>query len=103
MSGEVVRKITFNDMDDFKFKIAFEKYSYIFNNLDTEEDKNRLNECISRLFNNEISYPQFYSEINQYTQGPKKTYPYRRTLIKGERKKAYRYKTKKKERIKRHK
>ena len=104
MNEEAVSQITFDyDVNDFKFKVAFEKYSYSFNNLNSEEEKSRLNKCISQLFNNEINYPQFYNEINQYTEGPKKNYAFRRTLIKGEKKRAYRHKAQKAERLKRHK
>ncbi len=100
---EEVSKITFDNKNDFKFKVAYEKYSYIFDNVYGEEKRSKLNNCISKLFNKEISYPQFYREINQYRAASSEDQIFQRTRIQGQRKREYRHKIRKMERIKRHK
>lgn len=101
MEEEGVSKVVFDQMTDFKFAAAYETYSKSFDNLDDDEEKSRLNNIISQLFKEEISYRQFYSEIDQYreeSQGRE----FRRAQIKGQRKFAYRRDQQEKDRIKRH-
>ena len=101
MEEEKVSKVVFNQTADFKFAAAYETYSQSFDNVDDNEERLRLNNIISQLSNNEISYSQFYREINQYreeSQGRE----FRRAQIKGQRKFAYRRDQQEKDRIKRH-
>jgi hypothetical protein len=98
---ERVSKAVFDQTADFKFAAAYETYSKSFDNVDDNEVRLRLNNIISQLFNNEISYPQFYREIDRYreeSQGRE----FRRAQIKGQRKFAYRREQQEKDRIKRH-
>ena len=71
--------------------------------LDEENKKLGLNELVTRLFENNISYPDFYNEIAENYSGEGKSYQYHRTRIEGARKFAYRKSEQKTNRIKRHK
>lgn len=97
-----VTKIEFGETRDFKFNAAYEAYSRSFDKSPGTDEKKRLNEAITRLFNREISYPRFYDEINRYLDKPDGK-EFRRARIKGQRKRAYRRDQQEKLRIKRHK
>lgn len=98
---EPVSKVVFDDMADFKFTAAYETYSTSFENADGSEERSRLNTIISQLFNKEISYPRFYSEIDRYREDSSGR-EFRRARIKGQRKRAYRRDQQEKDRIARH-
>jgi len=102
MEEEPVSKVIFNKMADFKFAVAYETYSKSFENANRPEERQRLNNIISQLFKNEISYPRFYGEIDRYREDSTGR-EFRRTRIKGQRKRAYRRDQQEKNRIKRHK
>jgi len=101
MEKEPVSKVIFDQMADFKFTAAYEAYSTSFENTDGPEERRRLNNSISQLFNKEISYPRFYSEINQYREDSRGR-EFRRVRIRGQRKRAYRRDQQEKDRIARH-
>ena len=73
----------------FKFNAAYNTYSKVFDESDDLEKRQGLNELITKLSENEISYPDFYNEIAEYS-GEKKSYRFHRTRIEGSRKFAYR-------------
>ena len=50
-----ISKVDFGNLDDFKFRAAYEKYSEMFDSV-SEEDRGELNEIVTRLYNNEIDY-----------------------------------------------
>ena len=86
---EEITKVFFNKLDDFKFIAAYETYSRVFDNVEAIEEKQTLNELISQLDNNEISYQTFYSEINRYKENRESGY-FKRARIQGQRKGEYR-------------
>ena len=98
-----VSKVTYEKMTDFKFIVAYDAYSKAWDNQQGIEQRRRLNGFISQLFNNEISYPHFYREINRYTGGPSGGQELKRTRIQGQRKRDYRRKEQRRSRQKRHK
>lgn len=98
-----VPKIEFEQAKDFKFKAAYEAYSKCFDQVRTDDDRNALNEKITKLFNNEMSYPNFYGEINQLVEGKGEGHEFHRVRIEGQRKRDYRRDEQKTDRIKRHK
>jgi hypothetical protein len=102
LEEEPVSKVTFNEISDFRFTAAFQAYSESFDELGDDKDKLKLNELISQLANNEISFPKFYGGINQYRERGG-GYEFHRMRIKGQRKRAYRRDQQEKDRIKRHK
>ena len=102
LEEEPVSKVTFNEVSDFRFIAAFKAYSESFDELDDDEAKLKINELISQLANDEISFQKFYGDINRYREGGG-GYEFHRMRIKGQRKRAYRRDQQEKERIKRHK
>ena len=102
MGEEPATKLEFDRMIGFKFTAAYEAYSKLFDEVEGLEEKRELNDNISKLFNDEISYPRFYSELNQYREDSKGGREFRRVRIQGQRKRAYRRDEQKKDRIKRH-
>jgi hypothetical protein len=97
---ESITKLTF-DSTDFKFLAAYEAYSKVFDDA-TEVVKQELNEMLTKLSADEISYPRFYSRISQFREEGESR-EFRRVRIKGSRKFAYRRKEQERNRIKRHK
>jgi hypothetical protein len=100
---ESIYKVTFEQMTDFKFIAAYDGYSKAWDHQQGIEEKRRLNGLISQLFNKEISYHQFYREIDQYTRGSSEDREFSRMKIQGERKRDYRRKEQRRSRQKRHK
>ncbi|KON31094.1 hypothetical protein AC482_01910 [miscellaneous Crenarchaeota group-15 archaeon DG-45] len=100
---EPVSKVMLDEIDDFKLKAAYRTYSDLFNEADSTEDRLRLNDLISRLLNEEMSFRSFYSELNQYRERSGRDQRFNRTRIIGQRKRAYRRDQQERERIKRHK
>ncbi|UCD45575.1 MAG: hypothetical protein JSV27_03570 [Candidatus Bathyarchaeota archaeon] len=104
MSGEEqpVSKITFDGAKGFKFAAAYEAFSKAFDENDVAERKEQLNDLVSRLSNDEISYPLYYNELNRFREGEDNR-EFRRVRIQGQRKRAYRRDQQEKDRVKRHK
>ncbi len=101
MGEEPVPKIEL-DTADFKFAAAYEVYSKAFDDAPGDEERSKLNELLSRLSKNEISYPRFYGEMDQYREDSGGR-GFRRARIQGQRKRAYRRDQVDRERSKRHK
>lgn len=97
--SESVKKLSFDNMD-FKFKAAYGQYAEKFDQSQSEERKNQLNEAITQLHKNELSYQDFYAAIDDDSEDQKKFY---RAKISTTRKFAYRANERKVDRIKRHK
>ena len=97
--SESVKKLSFEDMD-FKFMAAYGQYSDKFDSAESEERKTELNDAISKLHMEEISYQDYYSTIDKETDD---RYRFHRTKINTSRKFEYRQNQQKQERIKRHK
>jgi hypothetical protein len=101
MEEEIVDKIDFENRD-FKFSVAYKAYSSKFDETEDVEERQHLNELISKLDSEEISYPLFYEQIADNDESGKR-YRFHRAKIKGSRKFAYRRDQQEKNRIKRHK
>ena len=97
--SESVEKLSFDDMD-FKFMAAYGQYADKFEQADNEERKTKLNEAITQLHKDELSYQDFYAAIDDESEDQKKFY---RAKINTTRKFAYRKNERKVDRIKRHK
>lgn len=100
---EPVSKVDFDNIADFKFMAAYGVYVKAFDEASKDEERSMLNNLISQLFNKEISYPRFYSQVNQYREDSDMGREFRRVRIKGQRKRAYRRDQQERERIRRHK
>jgi len=103
MSEEPVLKIKFDQPTVFKFQAAYKAYSELFDESTETDERRILNDSISKLYGNEISYIQFYKKIDQCRDYPGKGWRFHRTKIKGKRKWAYRRDQQEKNRLSRHK
>jgi len=97
--SESVKKLSFDNMD-FKFMAAYGQYSEKFDEAQSDERRIQLNEAISQLHSEEITYPDFYNALGEEVDDRKK---YFRAKINTTRKFAYRENERKVDRIKRHK
>jgi hypothetical protein len=97
--SESVNKLSFDNMD-FKFMAAYNQYSEKFDLAQSEERKTKLNEAITKLHSGELSYPDYYSVLDDESDDRKKFF---RAKISTTRKFAYRKNERKVDRIKRHK
>jgi hypothetical protein len=97
--SESVKKLSFDNMN-FKFMAAYGQYSDKFDEAESEERKTELNEAITQLHVNEITYPDYYSILDEESDERRKFF---RARINTTRKFAYRANERKVDRIKRHK
>ncbi|MBN2335737.1 hypothetical protein JXL21_09265 [Candidatus Bathyarchaeota archaeon] len=97
MSSEETKKLSF-ESTDFKFNVAYQAYAKAFDEADPE-DHESLNDAVTKLFNEEISYPNFYDAISDESR----RHQFHRSQISTSRKFAYRAAERKTDRIKRHK
>ncbi|MDX1701785.1 MAG: hypothetical protein R3250_14260 [Melioribacteraceae bacterium] len=97
--SESVKKLSFDNMN-FKFMAAYGQYSDKFDEAESEERKMELNEAITQLHVNEITYPDYYSILDEESDERRKFF---RARINTTRKFAYRANERKVDRIKRHK
>ena len=101
--NEEVSKLSFDHASDFKFTAAYDLYSKLFDESPSPDNRNVLNDIISKLFNAEISYPAYYREVNHLRKDLDSSQRFTRTRIQGQRKRAYRRDQQERERIRRHK
>ena len=83
---------------DFKFNTAYQEYIKAFDRTDSEEEKNQLNTLITKLYEGEIPYPDYYQAIKD----SENWYRFHQTKFSTTRKFAYRKNQQKKPRIERH-
>ena len=95
-------KLLIDNPSDFQFHAAYLTYSDLFDKASNPEIKKLLNQNITALQQKEIDVQTFYENINQYRETDGSQIRYGRTLIKGQKKREWRRKTQKHERIQRH-
>jgi hypothetical protein len=98
-----LEKLLIDNPSDFQFHAAYLTYSNTYDKATNPETRKQLNLNIRALQQNQIDYPTFYKNIDQYRTENGSQYKYGRTLIKTQRKREWRRKTQKHERIERHK
>jgi len=96
-------KLLIDNPSDFQFHAAYLTYSNIYDKTTNPETKKQLNQNITALQQNQIDYPTFYRNISQYRTEDESQYNRGRTLIKTQRKREWRRKMQRHERIERHK
>ncbi|NWG10288.1 hypothetical protein HXY33_00825 [Candidatus Bathyarchaeota archaeon] len=96
-------KLLIDNPSDFQFHAAYLTYSNIFDKAINPETKKQLNQNIMALQQNQIDYPTFYRNISQYRTEEGSQYNYGRAFIKTQKKREWRRKTQRHERIERHK
>ncbi len=95
-------KLLIDDQSSFQFHAAYLTYSDIFDKASNPETKKLLNQNIVALQQNQMDYPAFYESIDQFRGGESAQHGYGRSFIKGVKKKEWRRKTQRHERIERH-
>lgn len=103
MEEKPISKVSLDHTGDFKFRAAYEAYSRCFDNASVDDAKNSLNSLITKLFGSEITYGEFYNQINQYREGANEGHEFLKTRIEGKRKRDAQRDERKLESIKRHK
>ena len=97
-----VTKLMIDRPTDFQFHAAYLTYSNTYDKTTNLETKKQLNQNILALQQNQIDYSTFYKSISKYrTEGSQHNYG--RTRLKTQRKRDWRRKTQRHERIERHK
>ena len=96
-------KLLIDDPSDFQFHVAYFAYSNAYDKIVDPEARRKLNLNIKTLQEKQIDYPTFYRNISQYRTEDSSQHAYGRTLIKTQKKREWRRKTQKHERIERHK
>ena len=96
-------KLLIDNPSSFQFHAAFLAYSDSFDRTSNPEGKKRLNECIMALQQGQMDYSAFYRNISQFRSEDSFQHNYSRAVIKTQRKREWRRKTQKHERIERHK
>jgi hypothetical protein len=96
-------KLLIDNPSNFQFHAAYLTYSKTYDNTANIETRKQLNENIRALQQNQIDYPTFYRNINQFRTEESGQYAYGRTIIKTQKKREWRRKMQKHERIERHK
>jgi len=96
-------KLLIDNPSDFQFHAAYLTYSNTYDKTTNPEIKKLLNQNIMALQQNQIDYSTFYRSISQYRTGEESQHNYGRALIKTQRKREWRRKTQRHERIERHK
>jgi hypothetical protein len=96
-------KLLIDNPSSFQFHTAYMTYSDIFDKTTSAETKKQLNQSITALQQNQIDYQTFYENISQFRGGDASWRSYGRTSIKTQKKREWRRKTQKHERIGRHK
>jgi site-specific DNA-cytosine methylase len=85
------------------FHAAYLTYSDIYDKTTNPETRKQLNQNITALQQNQIDYPTFYENIDQFRREDVYQRNYGRASIRTQKKREWRRKTQKHERIKRHK
>jgi len=96
-------KLLIDNPSDFQFHAAYLTYSNIYDKTINPETKKELSQNIRALQQNQIDYPTFYRNIDQYRTEEGSQHGYSRAFIKTQKKREWRRKMQKHERIERHK
>ena len=96
-------KLLIDNPSDFQFHAAYLTYSNIYDKATNPETKKQLNQNIRALQQGQIDYSTFYRNIDQYRTEEGSQYSYSRAFIRTQKKREWRRKMQKHERIERHK
>ena len=100
---EEVAKLMIDRPSDFRFHVAYLAYSETWDKIASQETKTELNEIISSLSKEEMSYSSFYERLDQYRARGSKHYAYHRKRIETQRKRDWRKRQTRDQRNARHK
>jgi hypothetical protein len=89
-TNEEVKKLMIDKPSDFRFHAAYIAYSEAWDQSASEETRTELNEIISSLSKEEISYSDFYKMLGQYGTRGSQHHIYPRKRIETQRKRDWR-------------
>ncbi len=95
-------KLLIDDPSDFQFHAAYLAYAEVYDKLVGSESKKDLNQNLEALRQNQIDYPTYYRNIDQYRAGTSSGQYRGQSFVKTQRKRQWRRATQKRERIQRH-
>ena len=96
-------KLLIDDPSNFQFHAAYSTYSELFDKTTNPETRKQLNESITALKDNGGDYAKFYESIDRFRGGDAAQHGFGRAFIKTQKKREWRRKTQKHDRISRHK
>jgi DNA polymerase IIIc chi subunit len=96
-------KLLIDSSSNFQFHAAYVAYSDVFDKVTDAEAKKQLNQNILDLQQNQIDYQAFYERIGKFRGEDPNLRSYGRAFIKTQKKREWRRKTQKHDRIERHK
>jgi hypothetical protein len=97
------QKLQIDDPSNFQFHAAFMVYSEIFDNIRSDEVKKELNLNIEELKENQIDAETFYRNVARYRGDVGSERRHDRLSVQTQRKRDWRMKSQKQDRIRRHK
>ncbi len=101
--GPAVEKLLIDDLSNFQFHAAYLVYSDLFDHVSGEEAKRTLNVNIEDLKQNKITPETFYLNVARYRGDVLPEHRRDRFSVQTQRKRDWRMKSQKQERIRRHK
>lgn len=96
-------KLLIDDPSNFQFHAAYLTYSELFDKITNPETRKQLNDNITALKESGGDYAKFYQSIDRFRGGDVAQQGFGRAFIKTQKKRDWRRKTQKHERISRHK
>jgi len=100
---EEVTKLLIDKPSDFKFHAAYLAYSGTWNKITSPDTRTELNNILTSLSKEEMSYSSFYRALDEYRRRGSKHYEFSRQRIETQRKRDWRKKRNKQERNSRYK
>ena len=88
--AEEVTKLMIDKPSDFRFHAAYLAYSETWDKIISQETKTELNEIISSLSEEKISYSSFYKRLDEYRRQGSAHYAFPRKRIETQRKRDWR-------------
>jgi hypothetical protein len=98
-----IEKLLIDTPSNFQFHAAYLVYSETFDRVGDDEAKKELNQNLEDLKSNKIDYETFYVNISSYRKLEPMSRQGQKFIVATQRKKDWRLKTQRQERIKRHK
>lgn len=98
-----VEKLLIDNPSNFQFHAAYMVYSDAFDNVEDDVAKKELNQNIEDLSSNKIDYETFYFNISRHRKLEQMPRQGGRFTVTTQRKKDWRMKTQRQDRIRRHK
>jgi hypothetical protein len=99
----IPEKLQIDDPTNFQFHAAYMVYSELFDHNTALEAKKELNTCIEELKKGSIELETFYRNISRYRRDSVPERRHDRFTVQTQRKRDWRMKSQKQERIRRHK